>query len=257
VPGGRVLVSLRTAGDVLDRAQTTAARAVLERVLAEQVRRPESTPQRQWAGQDAVAVFTALASARLSAVDTLLAGWEYVIEDLIADGGAADSGQAERAQEVLVEAGQHLARIGAFLQHTGGQARPDLVELRDHHARTSEALITLRTRLASVAEAVRGYEGLDPGHWAFDQPGARRSRASRGRDGRQRVGGTAYHVSPDEPVHLVAAVGGAFEQARGSQCLQAGGSGSLGGAGLLGDGRCGDARGGEAAEDLQEPALAG
>jgi hypothetical protein len=131
-------------------------------VLAEQVRQPAATPRQRWAKRDAVAVFAALASARLGAVDTLLMGWEAVIDGLLADGGAADPDRARRAGEILDDAERALARIAAFVEHTGGLARADLDELRDHHARSTALLDTLRTQLASVARAVRRYAGLDP-----------------------------------------------------------------------------------------------
>src|SRR5690606_9323404 len=98
---GRVVVGLRTSGDVLDRAETARARAAMERVVARIARDPTTTPAQAWRGLNPVEAHAELLLARVAHADTHLFAWQAVVEMLAEQGVAADRAAVGQAREVL------------------------------------------------------------------------------------------------------------------------------------------------------------
>ncbi|OLS98443.1 hypothetical protein BJF90_09215 [Pseudonocardia sp. CNS-004] len=150
VPSRRVIVSLRTSGDVLDRAESAAARALLEQVVVRLAEDPDAAVESLWRGLDAASVVPGMMLARLAAADTLLA----VLEFLGSPGEATSAGDIEKLRGSLGRVEQIVRDVGEFLEQREDGSRPELVQVR---SRRNE----LRQRLGRI----------DPGTDAGDDPG--------------------------------------------------------------------------------------
>jgi serine/threonine protein phosphatase PrpC len=157
----RVIVSLRTSGDVLDRGETQRARAVLEQVVARQASRPGATPKRVWRGFDPIEVFIDLLMGQMGAVDTLLQAWGPLIEGLDERAAVTERDTVDEARGVLESVEESLNKIKAFLTGPASR-RTDLGELNTRYGQARNQFDQLRSRLASVTDAQRRYAGLTP-----------------------------------------------------------------------------------------------